>query len=115
MMFDHGCDMINTFFATSTILRFFVIGNNWYPVLTLFAAMAQFYYATLEEYFLDGLFLPIINGANEIVFAAIGLCIFTFFKGYSFWQQKTIIPGLTNSLIVFYILIIGSILQVFIK
>lgn len=114
-MFDHGCDMVNTFLATSTILKFFVVGNNWYLVITIFAVVGQFYYATLEEYFIDGLYLPIMNGPNEGLWTVICFCVFTFLVGPEFWPKDSLISGLPNNRIAFGLLVISSLVPILMK
>ena len=49
MMFDHGCDMLNCFIATSTLCKILQVGNSWYFIVVLFMTMTAFYLATLEE------------------------------------------------------------------
>ena len=49
LLFDHGCDVINTGIASITLTKIVRLGNGWSFVLVLFSTLAQFYYATLEE------------------------------------------------------------------
>lgn len=108
LMFDHGCDMINTFIATSTLCRVLQLGNNWYFVLTVIMTMAQFYYATLEEYFVDGLFLPIVNAVNEGILIVIIICLTSFFSigsdGNTIWVKESLIKGMKWNEVLFIVL-----------
>lgn len=108
LMFDHGCDMINTFIATSTLCRVVQLGNGWFFVLTVLMTMSQFYYATLEEYFIDGLFLPIINSVNEGLWTVIAVCVISFFsiddKGNTMWIKESFISGFEWRELLFYFL-----------
>ncbi len=44
-----------------------------------------FFLCTLEEYFLDSLDLPCINGVNEGVLLVAGTFVFTAIVGQDFW------------------------------
>lgn len=44
-----------------------------------------FFLCTLEEYFLDALDLPLINGVNEGALLVVGVFFFTAFAGQDFW------------------------------
>jgi len=81
LMFDHGLDMLNTMLGTITLCRIMMLGNTEMVTLTIVMTMAQFYYATLEEYFIDGLFLPVINSVNEGLFLIIFVCLTAGFFG----------------------------------
>lgn len=49
LMMDHGCDILNTGIATTTMTKILRVGNGWMFVIVLIATLAQFFYATLEE------------------------------------------------------------------
>ena len=115
LMFDHGCDMLNTGLATITICKIFALGSNWYFFAALVGIVSQFFYATLEEYFVGGLFLPLINGVNEGLFLIIGICLFTFFVGSDFWRKQTILSGVNNNTIFFYVLVVSAVFTVLMK
>jgi ethanolaminephosphotransferase len=49
LMFDHGCDMLNTGILTLSLAKTLRIGPQAYAFLVVMITVAQFYYATLEE------------------------------------------------------------------
>lgn len=91
------------------------IGNNWYLIVSMLMTMAQFYMATLEEYFVGGLFLPIINGVNEGLWLVIGVLVMTFIFGDDIWVKDTLIGGLPNNLLLFYLLVFAGLFTLFMK
>lgn len=108
-MMDHGCDMLNTGILTITMAKMLRIGNSHYIYIVVMITVYQFYYATLEEYFVGGLFLPIINAVNEGVFLIIGICLFTGIVGSDFWLKDSVISGTSNNIIMFYVMIASGV------
>lgn len=100
--------MLNTGILTITMTKMLRIGNNHYVYIVLMSTIFQFYYATLEEYFVGGLFLPVINAVNEGVFLIISICIFTGIVGSDFWLKDSLIKGTSNNVLVFYALILSG-------
>jgi ethanolaminephosphotransferase len=65
LLFDHGIDSINNFLLICTIPSLFQMGPTYYFLLFACSLFMGFYYATLEQYYIGGLFLPIFNGVSD--------------------------------------------------
>lgn len=64
---------------------------------------------------MGGLFLPIINGVNEGLFVIIGICLFTCFAGSDVWLRDSLISGIPNNRIIFYVIAFSSIFVLVMK
>jgi ethanolaminephosphotransferase len=101
LLFDHGCDAINSIFGSANwiIGMALVVGvvpssssvNNttslWQVWALVFGPFAMFYVATWEQYYTGKLILPIINGPNEGLLGGILLSLTSFLYGSHYWQQ----------------------------
>jgi len=65
MLFDHGCDSLITGFFIISWLKFIRTGLSFGGFSILLFAMNGFYFATLETYYMGGLFLPVINVPSD--------------------------------------------------
>ena len=108
LMFDHGLDMINTVIASLTLCRIMVMGNNYMTPGVVMLTLAQFYYATLEEYFIDGLFLPIFNGPNEGILMVIVICFIAGIFGSEIFNTE-IYSGIKINQIFFFITALSTV------
>ncbi len=62
------------------------MGDNFISPLLVFACVANFHFATLEEYYLGELTLPVCNGVSDGSFAIIGFTLLSAMIGTSnFW------------------------------
>jgi len=49
LLFDHGCDALNTFVSGLSMFTVFQLGNTSLAVISYLIAMVPFYTATWEE------------------------------------------------------------------
>jgi len=88
LLFDHGCDALNTFISGLSMFTVFQMGNTPQAVLAFMVAMVPFWMATWEEYYVEGLHLPLINGPNEGLVGLIGLYLISAITGAEFWANE---------------------------
>jgi len=100
LLFDHGCDALNTFISGLSMFTVFQMGNTPLAVLAFMIAMVPFFMATWEEYYVEGLHLPVINGPNEGLVGLIFLYIVSGIFGTEIWT-KHIGPIQVNVLLLF--------------
>lgn len=105
LLFDHGCDAITSVLAYLNMCMIMHWGAN--PLLCLFGfffTILPFYTSTWEEYYIKGLYLPMIHAASEgIVFLAC-MYIYTGLVPQSNWYEPSFIPGLTRGAANFWLL-----------
>ncbi len=98
MLFDHGCDALTTFIFTLSLASVVKLGKNkinyldqpiYYSLLWLMACGA-FFFTTLEEYFTDIMFFPIIHGVSEGTLCACVSLIFASVKGTDPYVQTIV-------------------------
>lgn len=91
LLFDHGCDAINSIFGSVTWICAFGLvpdeGNLVHLFIMVFGPMLVFYVSTWEEYYTHRLDLPLINGPSEGLILAAGINITTWWFGRSFWHR----------------------------
>eukprot|EP01016_Furgasonia_blochmanni_P057039 TRINITY_DN983_c0_g1_i20.p1 TRINITY_DN983_c0_g1~~TRINITY_DN983_c0_g1_i20.p1 ORF type:complete len:315 (+),score=41.70 TRINITY_DN983_c0_g1_i20:465-1409(+) len=87
LLFDHGCDALNVTVIGLTFATITQFGSNRSLFFSYLVGTGTFYAATLEEYYVNGLFLPVINGANEGVLCMISTYIVTAIYGTSIWTN----------------------------
>ncbi|KAK7748392.1 Phosphotransferase [Diatrype stigma] len=88
-LFDHGVDALNTSLGCLIFAASQNMGQSWYTVSTLFAALLTFYTQTWEEYHTKTLTLGIVNGPVEGVLILVSVYALTgYMGGGSFWQQS---------------------------
>jgi len=103
LLFDHGCDAMNTWVAALIFLTCVQMGNNMYSIFSYVLLMIPFYTATWEEYYVEGLHLPIVNGANEGSLVAPALYLVTAIIGPNVWLENHL--GIQNNLIIFWVFV----------
>jgi ethanolaminephosphotransferase len=113
LLFDHGCDAMNTFISGLTLFTIVQIGNSGLSSLAYMMPMTAFFLATWEEYYVDGLHLPIINGANEGIVIVIGMFIATGIFGTQIWITKFV--GVELNMIVVYSFVFMSVVTILTK
>lgn len=86
MLFDHGCDAFSVGAQVLIYTRFIQVGDNFISPFLVFACVANFHFATLEEYYLGELTLPVCNGVSDGSVAIIGMTLFSaLIGGSNFW------------------------------
>jgi len=88
LLFDHGCDAMNTFITGLSVFTVTQLGNTNYTVYAAIIGMITFYIATWEEFYVESLNLPIINGANEGIVIMIAIYIATAIGGTNIWTHS---------------------------
>jgi ethanolaminephosphotransferase len=94
LLFDHGCDAINSIFGSANWI--IAIGLSlgcepdvWMCWILILGPMSLFYVTTWEEYYTGKLTLPIINGPNEGMVLGALTSLTTCIYGVSYWQDTT--------------------------
>ena len=92
LLFDHGCDAINSMFGSVTwICAFALVPTDEYFFLAIaimvYSPMFVFYVSTWEEYYTGKLDLPMFNGPSE------GLLLFATFNFISWWFGRSFWHG----------------------
>jgi hypothetical protein len=83
MLFDHGCDAFSVAIQVLICTRFIQVGDNFLSPLLVFSCVANFYFSTLEEYYVGELTLQVCNGVTDGSFAIVGLMLLTAITGWS--------------------------------
>ncbi|GMH83629.1 hypothetical protein TL16_g09662 [Triparma laevis f. inornata] len=88
MLFDHGCDAINSPLGSINWCVAMGIGvNQPFAVLwTLISSAIPFYFSTWEEYYTGALVLPVINGPSEGLILGASVSFFTGVFGVEAWH-----------------------------
>ncbi len=88
MLFDHGCDAINSPMGSINWCVAMAIGpaNPIILFWTLISSAIPFYVSTWEEYYTGALVLPIINGPSEGLILGASLSFVSYCKGPQFWH-----------------------------
>jgi len=68
MLFDHGCDAVNSFVNAMTVSKLFGV-QGFMQALVIYCVCSGFFFATLEHYYTHYFYLGKVNAVNEgIVF-----------------------------------------------
>ena len=86
MLFDHGCDAINSIISLFSLSSVFGVGWTGGLFLALFAGYVPFYIQTWEEYYLEEMSLPVVNGPTEGLLVVMVASIISFWVGAHYWQ-----------------------------
>jgi ethanolaminephosphotransferase len=97
LLFDHGCDSFTTALLTIMIMKLVQIGNSWFVLLPLLASTMSFYFSTLEEYYIGGLFLGVGNGVTDGSVVLIFLFLYTGYRGNDVFKEFINVPTGLNS------------------
>jgi len=93
LLFDHGIDSLNNGLLIINILCMFRTCSKWSHTrsfLAFFGCQLPFVFTTWEEFFIEALYLPVINGPTE---GLIVQSVFCFYQAYlgegadAFWSQ----------------------------
>jgi hypothetical protein len=72
-----------------------MVGDNFIPMLGVITACMPFHFATLEEYYVGGLWLPVLNGVTDGSVVLIGVNIMIGVMGSQWWADPMTILGFT--------------------
>ncbi len=96
LLFDHGCDSLTAGLLTLVIVKAIQCGNNYMVLLVLMGVTQSFYFCTLEEYYIGGLFLGIGNGVTDASFPIILMIFLCGYPGYTIFGETVNLFGLGN-------------------
>jgi len=88
MLFDHGCDCIAVGLQNIMLQKTCCTGENAISLVSLISNYMCFHLATLEEYYLGTLKLPIFNGVSDGSLAIISMLIVTGCVGNTWWAEE---------------------------
>lgn len=89
LLFDHGCDAINSIFGSVTWICAFGLypEENLLQIwMMIYFPMLVFYVCTWEEYYTHTLDLPLFNGASEGLILSASFSFVSWWYGRSFWH-----------------------------
>jgi len=76
MLLDHGCDCYAIVLQSFILLKTLQIGNNYFLMLGLFTTTQSFYFSILEEYYVGGLYIGIMNAVTDCSIIVVIIYIF---------------------------------------
>jgi ethanolaminephosphotransferase len=85
LLFDHGCDAFTMGLVTIIFMKLVSCGNNALALTIVATTMTSFHLATLEEYYLGTLVLPMCNGVSDGSISVIGAFLLSGIFGTDFW------------------------------
>ena len=85
LVFDHGCDAFSIGLWAIMTAKLTSLGNNALFYIMLVTMYACFHFATLEEYYIGTLTLPVCNGVSDGSICMIILFIITGILGADIW------------------------------
>lgn len=92
LLFDHGCDSFTTALLTIMIMKLVQVGNSGIIMLPLLASTMSFYFSTLEEYYIGGLYLGVGNGVTDASVVIICLFLYTGYAGNAIFKESISVP-----------------------
>ncbi len=84
LLFDHGCDSMEVMLISLNMCTVTRIGSNYFTILVYLLSSLTFYYPTIEQNYLGGLFLPCLNGVSDGSILIIGQNFLTGIMGTFF-------------------------------
>lgn len=97
LIFDHGCDAFTCGLESLIFAKCAMVGDNFVPILAILISCMPFYFATLEEYYVGGLWLPVMNGVTDGSAILIGVNILIGILGSEWWAVERDIIGIHTS------------------
>lgn len=82
MLVDHGCDAYTSVIVACNLTMVVQAGLSEYSILPCFVSTIPFFFATLESYFIGGVYLPEINAVSDGCIAYMFVCFGTVYLGY---------------------------------
>jgi ethanolaminephosphotransferase len=96
MLFDHGCDAINSVITAFSQAGCFGLGwlGGWSYIAT--CVYLAFFFQTWEEYYVGEMILPIFNGPSEGLLMSAALALFSGLHpdGPNMWQKEVDLSSL---------------------
>eukprot|EP01036_Dinobryon_divergens_P024682 gene24682-33154_t len=89
MLFDHGCDAINSSITTVTI-------GSVMLVFGMLCGQVVLFFATWEEHYVGMFILPAINGPSDGLVVAVSICMLSALQGAHWWTQTLTVLPLTS-------------------
>ena len=79
LLFDHGCDSINTGILLMPLAG--IVGAGWSMgmICVISTTFAAFYFQTWEEYHVGELILPVVNGPTEGFLSLMAMSVVSYF------------------------------------
>jgi ethanolaminephosphotransferase len=65
LLFDHGCDCFAAGIQPIIFMRVLQSGDNFLGLVFFVAIYGSFHFATLNEYYMGTLYLPVCNGVSD--------------------------------------------------
>lgn len=96
MLFDHGCDAFSIGFVIMVTSKVLCVDDSNFNFFYITGATALFYFTTLEEYYVGGLFLKVGNGVTDGSLPVIIGLIVLGFTGTDVMQAE-IVKGNVNT------------------
>ena len=87
LLFDHGCDSINSTLCAIPMSAALATGWNVKLFFALWCGTVPFYFQTWEEYYTENMELPAFNGPSDGLCIAVIMCWISFIFGPQIWQQ----------------------------
>eukprot|EP00010_Vexillifera_abyssalis_P007942 CAMPEP_0201544766 /NCGR_PEP_ID=MMETSP0173_2-20130828/1383_1 /ASSEMBLY_ACC=CAM_ASM_000268 /TAXON_ID=218659 /ORGANISM="Vexillifera sp., Strain DIVA3 564/2" /LENGTH=348 /DNA_ID=CAMNT_0047953005 /DNA_START=173 /DNA_END=1216 /DNA_ORIENTATION=+ len=97
LLFDHGCDALNTTVSTLTLCSTLQTGATWKSGLMWWSTASVFYFTTWEELNTDFLNLPVINGPTEGLIVTMATYFWTAYRGADYWVEVNPVFGVQNN------------------
>jgi len=94
LMFDHGCDSFTAALLCLMMSKMMQIGNGPLVMWTLLGITQSFHFATLEEYYIGGLFLGPFNGVTDGSALIISIFMLSGIVGNDIWLTQVTLPGM---------------------
>ncbi len=94
LLFDHGCDALNTVAGVLNICSAINFGASWETLLSYGMVSTMFYCATWEEFHCGEMTLPIINGPTDGLIINAMQFWSVIFLGQEFWDSDVALPGM---------------------
>jgi len=102
LLFDHGCDAINTFICGLSLFTVLQLGNTYWSVWGFIVAFVTFFMATWEEYYIEALNLPCFNGANEGIMGCIIMIVISGIFCTDIWNYHILGACLKYHVVIFF-------------
>jgi ethanolaminephosphotransferase len=107
LLFDHGCDAMNTFVSGLSLFTVIQLGNSTLALAGYIIAFSVFFMATWEEYYIESLNLPCFNGANEGIVGVAFFFLLSGIFGTSMWQYQIVSGVALNQLVVVFFVFVA--------
>jgi ethanolaminephosphotransferase len=96
LLFDHGCDSFSTAILALMLSKMMQVGNGPIVLWGILGVTQSFYFSTLEEYYIGGLFLGPFNGVTDGSALVISIFVVTGILGNDIWLAEVALPRYGN-------------------